>query len=85
MSGPLADMYKKKLREIDDIVKLIDPGSRIFIGSGAAEPQLLIEMLIEQGNKIADHQTINVIELGTTPYTEAVMSRPFKQNAFFIG
>jgi acyl-CoA hydrolase/GNAT superfamily N-acetyltransferase len=85
MSGQLTAMYKRKLREIDDIVRLIDPGSRIFIGSGAAEPQRLIEMLIEQGNRIADHQTINVIELGTTPYTEAVMSRPFKQNAFFIG
>jgi len=78
-------MYRQKLREIDDIVKLIRAGSRIFIGSGAAEPQLLIKMLIEKDRFIADHETINVIELGTTPYTEAVMSRPFKQNAFFIG
>ena len=85
MSGRIAKMYRSKLREIDDIVKLINPGSRIFIGSGAAEPQLLIQMLIEKGNRIADHETINVIEFGTTPYTEAIMSRPFKQNAFFIG
>ena len=35
MSGRIAKMYKSKLREIDDIVKLINPGSRIFIGSGA--------------------------------------------------
>lgn len=85
MSGRIVKMYQQKLREIDDIVKLIKAGSRIFIGSGAAEPQLLINMLIEKGSRIADHETINVIELGTTPYTEAVMSRPFKQNAFFIG
>ena len=85
MSGHVEKMYGKKLREIDDIVKLIKAGSRIFIGSGAAEPQRLIEMLIEKERFIADHETINVIELGTTPYTEAVMSRPFKQNAFFIG
>ena len=85
MSGHIDEMYGKKLREIDDIVKLIRAGSRIFIGSGAAEPQRLIKMLIEKDRLIADHETINVIELGTTPYTEAVMSRPFKQNAFFIG
>ncbi len=85
MSGHIKSMYGKKLREIDDIIKLIKAGSRIFIGSGAAEPQLLIKMLIEKDRLIADHETINVIELGTTPYTEAVMSRPFKQNAFFIG
>jgi len=85
MAGHMEKMYRQKLREIDDIVKLIRAGSRIFIGSGAAEPQLLIKMLIEKDRFIADHETINVIELGTTPYTEAVMSRPFKQNAFFIG
>ncbi|MCK4538338.1 MAG: GNAT family N-acetyltransferase [Candidatus Krumholzibacteria bacterium] len=78
-------LYKSKKRDIDDIVRLIKPGSRIFIGSGAAEPQALIKMLIEKGRQIADHETINVIELGTSPYAEAVMSRPFKQNAFFIG
>ena len=85
MSGHTEQMYGKKRRDIDDIVKLIKAGSRIFIGSGAAEPQLLIKMLIEKGRFIADHETINLIELGTTPYTESVMSRPFKQNAFFIG
>ena len=85
MAGHMEKMYRQKLREIDEIVKLIRAGSRIFIGSGAAEPQLLIKMLIEKDRFIADHETINVIELGTTPYTEAVMSRPFKQNAFFIG
>ncbi len=85
MSGRIEEMYRQRLREIDDIVKLIKAGSRIFIGSGAAEPQLLIKMLIEKEQLIADHETINVIELGTTPYTEAVMSRPFKRNAFFIG
>ncbi len=85
MAGHMEKIYRQKLREIDEIVKLIRAGSRIFIGSGAAEPQLLIKMLIEKDRFIADHETINVIELGTTPYTEAVMSRPFKQNAFFIG
>ncbi|HSG28294.1 MAG TPA: acetyl-CoA hydrolase/transferase C-terminal domain-containing protein, partial [Candidatus Krumholzibacterium sp.] len=79
------ELYNSKRRGIDEIVRLIRAGSRIFIGSGAAEPQILIKMLIEKGRQIADHETINVIELGTSPYAEAVMSRPFKQNAFFIG
>jgi acyl-CoA hydrolase len=85
MSEHIDSLYSRKLREIDEVIKLIKPGSRIFIGSGAAEPQRLVNMLIEKGTQIADHETINLIELGTTPYTEAVMSKPFKQNAFFIG
>ncbi len=78
-------VYQAKKKEIDDIIKFIRAGSRIFIGSGAAEPQALISMLIEKGRQIADHETINLIELGTSPFAESVMSKPFKQNAFFIG
>ncbi|MBN2069996.1 MAG: GNAT family N-acetyltransferase [Candidatus Krumholzibacteriota bacterium] len=77
--------YESKVKSIDEILKIIKAGSRIFIGSGAAEPQRLIKMLIEKGTQIPDHETINLIELGTSPYAEAVMRGPFKQNAFFIG
>ncbi|MBN2185806.1 MAG: GNAT family N-acetyltransferase [Candidatus Krumholzibacteriota bacterium] len=77
--------YSRKTKSIDEILKIIKAGSRIFIGSGAAEPQKLIRMLIDKGRQIADYETINLIELGTSPYAEAVMRGPFKQNAFFIG
>ncbi len=79
------DIYERKKCTVDEVFKLINPGSRIFIGSGAAEPQTLIKMLIDKGKYIQDHETINLIELGTSPYAESVLSKPFRQNAFFIG
>ncbi|MDZ7859202.1 MAG: GNAT family N-acetyltransferase [Candidatus Krumholzibacteriota bacterium] len=85
MSSRFTKMYENKKRSTDDILKIVNPGSRIFIGSGAAEPQKLIGMLIEKGEYIQDHETINLIELGTSIYAESVMSKPFKKNAFFIG
>ncbi|MCX5752167.1 MAG: GNAT family N-acetyltransferase [Candidatus Krumholzibacteria bacterium] len=85
MGKSVLELYNSRKRGIEDIVKIVKPGSRIFIGSGAAEPQTLVKVLIEKGKSIADHETINLIELGTTPYTEAVLSKPFHQNAFFIG
>jgi acyl-CoA hydrolase/GNAT superfamily N-acetyltransferase len=85
LGGSVLELYESKKRSVDDIVRIVRPGSRIFIGSGAAEPQTLVNMLIERGKSIADHETINLIELGTTPYAEAVLSKPFHQNAFFIG
>ena len=85
MNSWVKKVYENKKRSIDDILKIVNPGSRIFIGSGAAEPQKLIAMLIEKGKYIQDHETINLIELGTSIYAESVMSKPFKQNAFFIG
>ncbi len=85
MPTSVSRMYQNKVRSVDDIYKIVKPGSRIFIGSGAAEPQKLIDMLIEKGKYIEDHETMNLIELGTSVYAESVMSKPFKQNAFFIG
>jgi len=85
MGPSVLDLYNSKKRAPDDIVKIVKPGSRIFIGSGAAEPQALVKVLIERGKSIADHETINLVELGTTPYAESVLSKPFHQNAFFIG
>ena len=85
MGASVLELYNSKKRAPEDIVKIVKPGSRIFIGSGAAEPQTLVKVLIERGKSIADHETINLIELGTTPYAESVLSKPFHQNAFFIG
>ena len=85
ISGRISELYREKKRDVDEFVKMIKPGSRIFIGSGAAEPQALIKVLIEKGKYIQDHETINLIELGTTPYAESILSKPFHQNAFFIG
>ncbi|MFO7916340.1 MAG: GNAT family N-acetyltransferase [Candidatus Krumholzibacteriales bacterium] len=85
MAFQVAQEYEKKKRSVDSIVKVINPGSRIFIGSAAAEPQTLIKMLIEKEKSIKDHETINLIELGVSLYAEEVMKKPFKQNAFFIG
>ncbi len=85
MGTVFSSMYEGKKRSPDDLVKLIRPGSRIFIGSGAAEPLSLIKVLIEKGKYIEDHETINLLELGTTPFAESVLSKPFHKNAFFIG
>ena len=65
LGGSVSELYMGKKRDADEFIKLIKPGSRIFIGSGAAEPQALIKVLIEKGKYIQDHETINLIELGT--------------------
>lgn len=85
MGASALELYNAKKCPVEDILRIVKPGSRIFIGSGAAEPQTLVKVLIEKGKSIPDHETINLIELGTTPYAEAMLSRPFHQNAFFIG
>jgi len=77
MGASVLELYESLKRSTDDIVKIVKPGSRIFIGSGAAEPQTLVKMLIERGKAIADHETMWLLEriVGLAATHPAVMRR----------
>jgi len=61
------------------------PGSRLFLGSGAACPHALISSLLAEQGKLADLELIQVFTLGPTPWREKRDGDPFRTNAFFFG
>ena len=67
-----SDEYKSKTRSIDEILKIIKAGSRIFIGSGAAEPQKLIRMLI---GKMSLKKLQEMIQIIFIEETEAILKK----------
>ena len=78
--------YQTKLTTADKAVADIKRGQRVFIGSGAAEPQELVAALASRGDYLADNQLIHIRSLGVTPpYTESKFSEKFRYNTFFIG
>ncbi|MBF0288551.1 MAG: GNAT family N-acetyltransferase [SAR324 cluster bacterium] len=77
--------YDEKIVTAKQAVADVKRGQRVFIGSGAAEPQLLVEALSERGNDLADNQVIHIRTLGVAAYTESKFSDKFRYNTFFIG
>ena len=77
--------YSSKVVSAHDAVSGIRRGQRVFIGSGAAEPQSLVSALAERGGELADNQIIHIRTLGVAPYTESKFSDKFRYNTFFIG
>lgn len=77
--------YSAKLVSAAEAVSGIRRGQRVFIGSGAAEPQALVAALARRGEELADNQIIHIRSLGVTPYTEPHFSERFRYNTFFIG
>jgi acyl-CoA hydrolase/GNAT superfamily N-acetyltransferase len=59
-------------------------GTRVFVGSGCAEPVLLVEALAARDD-VADVEVLHIMTLGHAPYARAVGDRRFRHNAFFIG
>jgi len=77
--------YSDKLRSADDAVVEIQRGKGVFIGSGCAEPQVLVKALAARAPELADTQIFHIMTLGIAPYVDPKLTSQFRHNAFFIG
>jgi acyl-CoA hydrolase/GNAT superfamily N-acetyltransferase len=81
----LKEAYEKRLSNVDKAYRKIRPGSRIYIGTGCAEPQFLVRNLSKFPQNIADTEILHLVSLGVSPYTDAKFREMFRLNTFFIG
>ncbi|MDP0500140.1 MAG: GNAT family N-acetyltransferase [Verrucomicrobiota bacterium JB022] len=63
---------------------ILRPGSRLFLGSGAACPHALMDQLLQQERYFNDLQLHQTLTLGPAPWTERAPSRQFSVNAFVL-
>jgi acyl-CoA hydrolase/RimJ/RimL family protein N-acetyltransferase len=85
MSWEWLERYAGKIERPDRAIARIQPGRRILIGSGAAEPAGLVEALIAHGDHLADNEIVHLLTLGPAPYVAPALSSRFRHVAFFIG
>lgn len=79
------ERYRDKVCDAPTAVRGIRPGMRVFVGSGAAEPQALVRALADRGAELADNQIVHLMTLGVAPYVDPRLEQGFRHNAFFIG
>lgn len=77
--------YRDQVCTADEAVQRVRRGQRLFVGSGAAEPQSLVAALVRRGSELADNEIIHILTLGIAPYCSAAMAEVFRHNALFIG
>jgi acyl-CoA hydrolase/GNAT superfamily N-acetyltransferase len=86
--SPLLNKYSKKKVSLSDAIKnYINPGDRVFIGSGCAEPIDLTKKLTELGPELPDVQMIHFLNLSDLDYYKTIgtVKDLFRHNVFFIG
>ena len=76
--------YHDKVETATHAVRRIRHGSRVFVGSGAGEPQSLVRALAAREN-LDDAEIVHIMTLGVAPYAEPRFDQRFRHNAFFIG
>jgi acyl-CoA hydrolase/RimJ/RimL family protein N-acetyltransferase len=68
----------------EEAVAHIRPGQRVFIGTGCAQPQALVQALVARSSSLADVQIVHLLTLGAAPYADRDLSQHFTVNSFFI-
>ena len=77
--------YKRKLMTPADAVRCVESGMRVYIHPGCAEPEALIEALMERAPFVRDVEIVHLLTMGSAPYVAPEMQGHFRHNAMFIG
>jgi len=77
--------YKKKLRTPQEALLYVQSGMRVYIQPGCAEPETLVEALMERGPYVEEVEIVHLLTMGKAPYVAPEMEGHFRHNAMFIG
>ncbi|HZS99793.1 MAG TPA: acetyl-CoA hydrolase/transferase C-terminal domain-containing protein [Terriglobales bacterium] len=77
--------YKKKLRTANEALRCVQSGMRVYIQPGCAEPETLVEALIQRAPFVQDVEIVHMMTMGKAPYVAPEMAGHFRHNAVFIG
>jgi len=79
------DPYRSKLMTPREAVGCVESGMRVYIHPGCAEPEALVEALMERAPYVTNVEVVHLLTLGTSPYSAPEMARSFRHNALFVG
>ncbi|MCK5783645.1 MAG: GNAT family N-acetyltransferase, partial [Desulfobacterales bacterium] len=86
MTGPDSNDWEKKIVSPADVLKKIEPGMSIFIGTGVAEPRTLVKSLMtSDAPNLQDLELIQLISLGDTISINELRSHKYRLKTFFSG
>jgi acyl-CoA hydrolase len=62
------DPYRSKLMTAREAVAFVESGMRVYIHPGCAEPEALVEALMERAPYVKGVEVVHLLTLGTSPY-----------------
>lgn len=76
--------YSEMVVSAADAVSKIQPGERVFLGTGCATPVELVKALVARAQQLTDIEIIQLLTRGDAPYATRELSNCFPVNSFFI-
>jgi acyl-CoA hydrolase len=82
---PFPEKYRDKLTTVDQALKVIESGHRVYMGGGCGEPLELARALVDRAPELRGVEIIHVLTAGHAEYAAAELSESFHVNSLFIG
>jgi len=79
------DDYRRKTMSALEAVQCIQSGMRLYIHSGCAEPETLVEALTTRASFVKDVEIVHFMTAGRADYTAPEFEGHFRQNSLFMG
>jgi acyl-CoA hydrolase/RimJ/RimL family protein N-acetyltransferase len=78
------DNYRDMISSAESAVERVRPGQRVFIGTGCAMPQTLVNALTARATQLSDVEIVHLLTFGEAPYAHKKLQDNFRVNSFFI-
>lgn len=78
------DRYADQVKTAAEAVALIKPGQRVFVGTGAGMPRVLVDALVGRAAELADVEVVQLLAVGETPFAYERLRRNFRVSTFFV-
>lgn len=78
------ERYADMIATAQEAVAVVQPGQRVFVGTGCAQPLELVNALVARSNELVDTEIVHLLTLGAAPYAEKNLATHFSVNSFFI-
>ena len=76
--------HRDQILNATDALKKVQPGQRIFVGTGCAEPLELVSALTHRAYELPDTEIVHLLTFGDAPYAHRELAQYFRVNSFFI-
>jgi len=77
--------YRSKLTTANEAVRCVESNMRVYIHSNCAEPEVLVQALMDRAPHVRDVEVVHILTMGTAPYCAPEMAKHFRHNALFAG
>lgn len=79
------EIYQSRLVTAKEAVSHIKSGDRVVTGHACAEPQYLVEAMVENREMYRDVEIVHMVPMGKCDYAKPGMESYFRHNAIFVG